>query len=57
MKTGGGLDGNFTAAAGVPTLFGLGADGHGAHTNEEFIYYSFLVERTKLMLRLFEMLE
>jgi glutamate carboxypeptidase len=57
VKTGGGSDGNFTAAAGVPTLDGLGADGNGAHTHEEFIYYSSLVERTQLMLRLFETLE
>ena len=57
MKTGGGSDGNFTAALGVPTLDGLGADGHGAHTLDEFIYYSSLVERSQLMLRLFETLE
>ena len=57
VKTGGGSDGNFTAAAGVPTLDGLGADGNGAHTHEEFIYYSSLVERKQLMLRLFETLE
>src|SRR4029453_15742230 len=29
--TGGGSDGNFTAALGIPTLDGLGADGKGAH--------------------------
>lgn len=57
MKTGGGSDGNFTAALGVPTLDGLGADGAGAHTDWEHIFYSSLVERTKLMLRLFETLE
>ncbi len=57
MKTGGGSDGNFTAAIGVPTLDGLGADGHGAHTLDEFIYYSSLVERSQLMLRLFETLD
>ena len=57
IKTGGGSDGNFTAALGIPTLDGLGADGNGAHTLDEFIYYSSLVERTKLMLRLFETLE
>jgi glutamate carboxypeptidase len=57
MKTGGGSDGNFTAAVGIPTLDGLGADGHGAHTLDEFIYYSSLVERSQLMLRLFETLE
>ena len=57
VKTGGGSDGNFTGALGIPTLDGLGADGHGAHSHDEFIYYSSLVERTKLMVRLFETLE
>ena len=55
--TGGGSDGNFTAALGVPTLDGLGADGHGAHSHEEHIYFSSLKERTALMIRLFETLE
>ena len=36
---------------------GLGADGYGAHSHEEHIYYSSLVERTQLMIRLFETLE
>src|SRR4029453_10991062 len=33
--TGGGSDGNFTAALGVPTLDGLGAEGGGAHARDE----------------------
>ena len=37
--TGGGSDGNFTAALGIPTLDGLGADGKGAHAAYEQIYY------------------
>jgi len=57
LKTGGGSDGNFTGALGIPTLDGLGADGHGAHSNDEFIYYSSLVERCKLMIGLMETLE
>jgi len=57
LKTGGGSDGNFTAALGIPTLDGLGADGHGAHGKDEFIYYSSLVERCRLMIRLMETLE
>lgn len=57
LKTGGGSDGNFTGALGIPTLDGLGADGHGAHANDEFIYYSSLVERCRLMIRLMETLE
>lgn len=57
LKTGGGSDGNFTGALGIPTLDGLGADGHGAHSFDEHIYYSSLVERTQLMIRLFETLD
>lgn len=57
LKTGGGSDGNFTGALGIPTLDGLGADGHGAHSFDEHIYFSSLVERTRLMIRLFETLE
>lgn len=56
-QTGGGSDGNFTAALGIPTLDGLGPDGKGAHTDYEQIYYSSLQQRTQLMLRLFETLE
>ncbi|MEO8559052.1 MAG: M20/M25/M40 family metallo-hydrolase [Rhodospirillales bacterium] len=55
--TGGGSDGNFTAALGIPTLDGLGPDGKGAHTDYEQIYFSSLEERTRLMLRMFETLE
>jgi len=35
--TGGGSDGNFTAALGVPTLDGLGPDGDGAHALNEHV--------------------
>ena len=57
LKTGGGSDGNFTGALGIPTLDGLGADGHGAHSFDEYIYFSSLEERTKLMIGLMETLE
>ena len=43
--TGGGSDANFTSAMGVPTLDGLGADGDGAHTLNEFIMVSTLQAR------------
>lgn len=43
--TGGGSDANFTAALGVPTLDGLGADGDGAHTLFEHVQISTLPER------------
>ena len=37
-RAGGGSDGNFTAALGIPTLDGLGIDGDGAHTLQDFMY-------------------
>jgi glutamate carboxypeptidase len=43
--TGGGSDANFTAALGIPTLDGLGADGDGAHTLNEFVLVSTLALR------------
>src|SRR5690625_378047 len=43
--TGGASDANFTAALGVPTLDGLGADGDGAHTLHEHILLSTLAVR------------
>lgn len=47
--TGGGSDGNLTAALGVPTLDGLGAVGDGAHSPREFIYARSLPERAALL--------
>jgi glutamate carboxypeptidase len=47
--TGGGSDGNFTAALGVPTLDGLGAVGEGAHAADEQIAVEHLVPRTALL--------
>jgi len=54
--TGGGSDGNFTAALGVPTLDGLGIDGDGAHTLQEYGLISSLAPRARLMQRLLETL-
>jgi glutamate carboxypeptidase len=54
--TGGGSDGNFTAALGTPTLDGLGCDGEGAHTLHEHCYVSSLAPRAALMARLLETL-
>jgi glutamate carboxypeptidase len=53
---GGGSDGNFTAALGIPTLDGLGIDGDGAHTLHEHGLISSLVPRARLMQRLLETL-
>jgi glutamate carboxypeptidase len=54
--TGGGSDGNFTAAIGTPTLDGLGCDGDGAHTLNEHCFVSSLAPRAALMARLLETL-
>ena len=47
--TGGGSDGNFTSALGIPTLDGMGAIGQGAHANDESILIDALVPRTTLL--------
>lgn len=47
--SGGGSDGNFTAARGIPTLDGLGIDGDGAHTHNEHILVSSIEPGTRLM--------
>lgn len=52
VTTGGGSDGNFTAALGVATLDGLGADGAGAHTHEEYILKDSVRPRTALLANL-----
>jgi glutamate carboxypeptidase len=46
---GGGSDGNFTAALGVPTLDGLGAVGEGAHSSGEYVVVRALPERAALL--------
>ncbi|WP_392669048.1 M20 family metallopeptidase [Streptomyces sp. LN785] len=46
---GGGSDGNFTAALGVPTLDGLGAVGGGAHADHEFLVVDAMAERAGLV--------
>lgn len=48
-STGGGSDGNFTAALGIPTLDGLGAVGEGAHAIHESILESRIADRTALL--------
>ncbi len=51
--TGGGSDGNFTAALGVPTLDGLGCRGLGAHADHEQVDLDSLPERAALLAMLF----
>jgi len=50
--TGGGSDGNFTAALGIPTLDGLGAVGEGAHATNESILIDRIADRTALIAKL-----
>ena len=47
--SGGGSDGNFTAALGIPTLDGMGAVGEGAHARHESILIEHLAPRTALL--------
>ena len=54
---GGGSDGNFTGALGLATLDGLGPCGDGAHTHDEYILYSSLVPRARLLAGLLETLD
>jgi glutamate carboxypeptidase len=48
-STGGGSDGNFTSALGVPTLDGMGAVGEGAHARHESLLLKDLMPRTALL--------
>jgi len=52
--TGGGSDGNFTAALGVPTLDGLGPDGAGAHALHEHVWLADLPWRAAFMAALLQ---
>jgi glutamate carboxypeptidase len=51
-STGGGSDGNFTAALGVPTLDGLGGVGEGAHATHESILIDRIADRTAVLAKL-----
>jgi glutamate carboxypeptidase len=48
-SAGGGSDGNFTAALGVPTLDGLGAEGEGAHAAHEHVLVDSFPRRAALL--------
>ncbi|MEU0957668.1 M20 family metallopeptidase [Streptomyces niveus] len=52
VAVGGASDGNFTAAAGCPTLDGLGAVGSGAHADTEHVEVARMVPRTRLLAQL-----
>jgi glutamate carboxypeptidase len=47
--SGGGSDGNFTAALGVPTLDGMGVVGDGGHALHEHVVIASLPERAALL--------
>ena len=47
--TGGGSDGNFTAALGIPTIDGLGVPGAGAHADHEHIEIDQIAGRAALL--------
>jgi glutamate carboxypeptidase len=49
VSVGGGSDGNFTAALGVPTLDGLGAVGGGAHADHEHVIVDTMPGRVDLV--------
>ena len=51
-ETGGGSDGSFTAALGIPTLDGLGPDGAGPHALHEHVLIESLVPRAALLTQL-----
>ena len=53
-STGGGSDGNFTSALGIPTLDGLGAVGEGAHAANESVVLDELPKRTAILAGLIE---
>lgn len=54
VAVGGGSDGNFTAAIGIPTLDGLGAVGGGAHADHEHLVVDTMVDRSRLVAALIQ---
>jgi glutamate carboxypeptidase len=55
--SGGGSDGNFTAALGVPTLDGMGVVGDGGHALREYVVVSSMPERAALLAAMLRSLE
>jgi len=54
VAVGGGSDGNFTAALGMPTLDGLGAVGGGAHADDEYVEIATMPDRAHLIAALID---
>jgi glutamate carboxypeptidase len=57
MAVGGVSDGNVTAAAGVPTIDGLGADGGGAHAVDEHVVLADIPRRATWLAEMLHRLE
>ena len=55
-STGGGSDGNFTGALGIPTLDGIGGVGEGAHAPNESILIDRIADRTAMIAKLVAMI-
>ena len=49
IATGGGSDGNFTAALGIPTIDGMGPRGGKAHSEDEFLDLSSIIPTVQLV--------
>ncbi|MBR0597817.1 M20 family metallopeptidase [Sinanaerobacter chloroacetimidivorans] len=56
ITVGGGSDGNFTAAAGIPTLDGLGATGEFLHNSGEYIHIDHVPYRMAMVAKLLQTL-
>ncbi|MDR2089792.1 MAG: M20/M25/M40 family metallo-hydrolase [Clostridiales Family XIII bacterium] len=56
VTVGGGSDGNFTAAAGIPTLDGLGTTGEFLHNPREYIHIEHVPYRTAMLAKLLQTL-
>ena len=56
IESNGGSDAVFAAALGVPTLDGLGPDGGGPHSDQEYVELESIVPRTAMLARLIQLL-
>ena len=54
MASGGGSDGSFAAAAGTPTIDGLGPVGGGAHSENEYLEIDTIIPRYELLCRIIQ---
>jgi glutamate carboxypeptidase len=52
ISTGGGSDGNFTAAMGIPTIDAMGPQGGRAHSDEEYLVLASVVPNLRLIVEI-----